>query len=181
MQDFSTLSCKSLTLARGLMTPATLPLATFLLDSALSVPDSSKPHLKYLNSETYTKQIPSARTSHSNPSSIQYHHLPLTCIDFQTSSSTHLKKISHYHRQVFLRFVTQKPSHSLLLPIPIFTSFFAALIHTLKNQGNRCIPVSPLDVIIYPVIPHHHPQAFHLLQNLIYIHSCPKIPHFSFT
>ena len=64
------ISCKSIALTSDLMGPATLlPLTTFLLYSAPSVPDSSKAHLKYLNAEMCSKQIPSTWTSHSNPSS----------------------------------------------------------------------------------------------------------------
>ena len=54
------LSCKSLTLTRDLLAPATLlPLATFLHHSAPSVPDSSKTHPNYLNLETCSKRISS--------------------------------------------------------------------------------------------------------------------------
>ena len=66
MQDPNTLKLKPLVLTRDLISLATLPpLATFLLQSASYVPDSSKTHLKYLNSETSSKRIPSTQTSHS--------------------------------------------------------------------------------------------------------------------
>ena len=63
-------SCKSLALTRDLMAPATLlPIATFLLHFAPSVPALYKIYPKYLNWETYSKRILSTWTSHSNPSS----------------------------------------------------------------------------------------------------------------
>ena len=64
-------SCKLVALTRDLITTATLlPFATFLLHSTSSVPDSSKTHHNYLNSETCSKCIPFMQTSHSNPSSL---------------------------------------------------------------------------------------------------------------
>ena len=57
-------SCKSLVLTRDLMAPA-----TFLLHFAPSVPALPKIYPNYLNWETYSKQILSTWTSHSNPSS----------------------------------------------------------------------------------------------------------------
>ena len=52
-------SCKLLVLTRDLISLATvLPLITFLRHSAISVPDSSKTHPKYLNSDTcYNRTI----------------------------------------------------------------------------------------------------------------------------
>ena len=63
-------NCKSLALIRSLMAPVTLLiLATFLLHSVPSIPDLSKTHPKYLNSETCSKQIPFTWISYSNHSS----------------------------------------------------------------------------------------------------------------
>ena len=61
---------QTLALTRDLTAPATfLQLTTFQRHSASSVPDSSKTHPKYLNSDTCSNHIPSTEISYSNPSS----------------------------------------------------------------------------------------------------------------
>ena len=88
MQDPSTLKLQTHRINNILNSNSNpLPLTTFLLNSASSVPDSPKTHLNYLNSDTCSKRIPSMQTSHPNP--------------------THLNKMSHYCPQVFLRLATQ--------------------------------------------------------------------------
>ena len=135
--------CRLLALTRDLIAPATfLPLATFLLHSASSIPDSSKTHPNYLNSERCSKRIPSTQTSHSNVSSPpNTKNLDLTCIDFHTSYPTHLSKASHHRPQVSLRLTTQnqviclqearQSPLSSLFPIPIFICFISASLCTL--------------------------------------------------
>ena len=93
-------SCKSLALNRDLMAPTTLlPLSTFILHSALSVPNSFKTHPKYFHTETGSKRILSTQTSYSNPSS------PFSTITLLLSALT--------FRPLLLHTSTNRPTNAL--------------------------------------------------------------------
>ena len=84
-------SCKSRALTRDLMAPATLlSLATFLLHSAPSVPDSSKTPQIFKFRDMLQTNLVYMNLSIQSLFSIQYHHLPLAYIHFLSSSLTHL-------------------------------------------------------------------------------------------
>ena len=95
MQDPSTLKLQTPSINHGPNSNCNPPpLATFLRHSALSVPDSSKTQLKYLNYDICFNSIPSKLTVQSLLS-LQHHYFALTYTDFQTSS-THLNKTFHH-------------------------------------------------------------------------------------
>ena len=124
-----------------------LPLATFLLHSAPSVPDSSKTpqifefHDIYVNL-TLQSLLP-----------FQYHHLSLPCINFSVlfytpqqtptvtfrspSDSPHTTKSSAYKRPGNLHPLLSPRNLTPLLPIPIFTSFITASIYTLNKLKKK--------------------------------------------
>ena len=118
--------CKSLALTRGLIAPVTLfPLATFLLHSAPSVPDSFKPHPKYLNSKICSKRVLYTLTPHTNLSSpFSIITLLLPALIFP-SPSTYLNKSSNHLPQFLLQLTTYKrpdnlhslPSSSNFIPL----------------------------------------------------------------
>ena len=106
-----------------------LPLPNVLLHYASSVPDSSKKHPKYLNSETCSKLISSTQTSHSNPS---YPPNTITTISPKTLTLT-----SFYSR--LLIYILLIPFNSLPPTSYILGTCHSASLFTLPYAFSRSI------------------------------------------
>ena len=140
-------SCKSLVLTRDLMAPATLfLLATFLLHSAASVPNSSKYKIpRHALNESYLHE------SHTLIASSLFSTITLflpgltfSSLSLHTSAnhptialrssfySPHRTNSSAYKKPGNLHSLPSSTNLTPLLPIPIFTSFTVS-IYTLKN------------------------------------------------
>ena len=149
------------------MAPTTpLPLASFLLHSTPSIPDSSKTHSKYLNSQTCSKQISCTWTSHSSRSS-QFITITLllpaltfspillhtstnrpTITIRSSSKSPHRTKSSAYKRSGNLYSLPSSTNLTPLLPIPISPSFITVSIYTLNSKGDMIQPcLTPLCIL----------------------------------
>ena len=154
-------SCKSLALTRDLMATATLlPLATCLLHSAPSVPDSPKTHPKYINSETCSKWIPSTWPHtlipplHSVSSPCSYLHWLSVLFSYAPqknclaitlrSPPTHYREPSHLHTTGQAISIISHPPGISLLSFPSLFSPLSVLhpyIHW-KAKGMWCNAVS---------------------------------------